>query len=78
MALMQELRSAFSFVKQVNLATPASAAELWTLRQTSRNVPQPVLISETDADWMGKGLWVTQVFPTSWDVTIPWEARSNL
>ena len=75
MALMQELRSALGFRQQVNLKTPVQDAELWSLRQTNRSIPQPTLVTENDADWLGKGIWTTAVYPTNWDVNFPWEAR---
>lgn len=75
MALMQQGQTAVGFRRQINLKTPVTEAELWTLRQTNRSLPQPALTTENDADWMGKGIWTTQVYPTNWDVNIPWEAR---
>jgi hypothetical protein len=37
-------------------------------------VPQPTLTMESDKDDIGKGIWATQIYPTSWDVAFPWEA----
>lgn len=74
MALMQMLRTAVGYKKQADLVTPVPAASMWSLRQTSRNVPMPVLTTENDRDDLGKGIWTTAVYPTSWDAAFPWEA----
>src|SRR5262245_46794918 len=75
MALMQDIRQAIGFGKQTDLATPVLAGELWSLRQTNRSIPYPALVTENDAEWIGKGVWTTQVFPTNWDTNYTWEAR---
>jgi hypothetical protein len=75
MALMQDTRVAIGFAQQADLATPNTAVELWSLRQTNRSLPYPSLVTENDSEWIGKGVWTTQVFPTNWDTAYTWEAR---
>lgn len=74
MALLQDLKNAIGYQAQADLVTPVPESGMWSLRQTNRAVPQPTLITETDRDDIGKGIWATQIYPVSWDVTIPWEA----
>jgi hypothetical protein len=75
MALMQDTRVAIGFKQQSALNTPNIAGDLWSLRQTNRSIPYPALVTENDAEWIGKGVWTTQVFPTNWDTNYTWEAR---
>jgi hypothetical protein len=74
MALLQELRTAIGFKRQTDLVTPLTAADMWSLRQTNRSVPQPILMTENDKEDIGKGIWTTMIYPTNWDVAFPWEA----
>ncbi len=74
MALLQDLRNAIGYQAQADLVTPVPVGGMWSLRQTNRAVPQPTLITETDRDDIGKGIWATQIYPVNWDVAIPWEA----
>jgi hypothetical protein len=53
------------------LQTALTAAELWSLGDSSFSIPFPEFTQENDAAFFGKGHeWSTQVFPTS--ISIPW------
>lgn len=80
-ARSQNLKVGIGFKRQTNtgdVATTAAelqaaltAAELWSLGNSSFSIPFPEFTQENDAAFFGKGNeWSTQVFPTS--IGIPW------
>lgn len=74
-ALLQELRTAIGFHKQAALQTPLVAADTWSLRTTSRDIPQVQFINEDDADDLGKGVHPTQLFKSHADASFPMNGR---
>lgn len=67
MALYQDIRMAIGYKKQAALQTALVAADMWSLRFTSTEVPQVTPVNETDAEDLGKGVYPTQVYPSHWE-----------
>jgi hypothetical protein len=74
-ALFQDIRMAIGFKKQAALHTPLVAADMWSLRFTSQDVPQATPINEDDADDLGKGVYATEVFPSHLEAAYPVNGR---
>jgi hypothetical protein len=73
-ALSQQLRLAMSYKKQVDLVTPLTAADMWSLRGTAIDLhAQPV--NEDDATDLGKGVYPTTTFPSFIDAGGSWNGR---
>ncbi len=66
-ALIQEVRTAVSFRKQVDLVTPLSASDMWSLRQTNTDLINASVVNEDDAADLGKGVYITRTFPSHID-----------
>ena len=71
MALFQGIQIGMGFKKQSALQTALVAADIWTLRSTNQDVPQPVLNNESDKDDLGKGVYATQVYKSHQDSSYP-------
>lgn len=74
-ALLQELRTAIGFHKQSAVGTALVAADCWSLRTTSRDMPQPVPVNESDREDLGKGVYATQLFKSHWNTAFPMNGR---
>lgn len=64
MALFQDFRMAIGFKKQSALQTPLVVGDMWSLRFTSQEPPNVEFVNDDDAQDLGKGVYVTQVFPS--------------
>lgn len=74
-ALLQEVRFAIGFKQQTDLVTPLVAADMWSLRQTNTDLIQATPVNEDDANDLGKGVYVTQTFPSHIESGGPWNGR---
>lgn len=74
-ALVQELRFAVAYKKQVDLTTALTATDMWSLRQTNSDFIQAQPINQDDADDYGKGVYITQTFPSHIDAKGNWNGR---
>lgn len=74
-ALIQEVRYALGFKKQVDLVTPLTAADMWSLRQTNSDFFQSNPVNEDDAADYGKGVYITQTFPSHIQSSGNWNGR---
>jgi len=76
-ALIQEVRQAIGFKQQSNLTTPLLAADMVSLRQTNTELVQARPINEDDQNDLGKGVYVTNTFPSHWEAGGPWNGRQT-
>lgn len=74
-ALLQEVRFAISFKQQPDLTTALGATDMWSLRQTNTDLIQATPINEDDANDLGKGVYVTETFPSHIESGGPWNGR---
>jgi len=74
-ALLQEVIFGISYKKQVDLVTPLTATDMWSLRQTNSELIQSLPINEDDASDYGKGVYATTVFPSHKQAGGPWNGR---
>jgi hypothetical protein len=83
-ALLQDTRFSISYKKQVDLVTPLTAADMWTLGLTNDDPIGIQPINEDNAADKGKGVYATQTFPShiasngSWNGRLTSEAASML
>lgn len=63
-ALTQEVRFAIAYKQQLDLKTPLPVADMWSLRQTNTDFIQAQPVNEDDANDLGKGVYITQTFPS--------------
>ena len=74
-ALIQEVRFGVAYKKQVDLVTPLTAADMWSLRQTNSDFIQAQPVNEDDANDYGKGVYITETFPSYIDSKGNWNGR---
>lgn len=83
-ARSQNLKVGIGFKRQTNtgevattaaeLQTALTAAELWSLGNSTFSIPFPEFTQEDNAPFFGKGdEWATQVFPTSIRIPYTWD-----
>lgn len=73
--LFQGIRMAIGFKQQTDLVTPHTAGDMWSLRHTSRDAPQPTFENESDKEDLGKGIYATQLFKKSVDANFSISGR---
>jgi hypothetical protein len=74
-ALLQEVRFAIGFKHQADLVTPQAATDMWSLRHTNTDLIQSRPINEDDSADLGKGVYVTQTFPSHIEAGGPFNGR---
>lgn len=74
-ALLQEVRTAISFKKQVDLVTALTATDMWSLRHTSRELLNATPVNENDKDDLGKGVYITRTYPSYLDAGGAFDGR---
>ena len=74
-ALTQEVRFAVAYKQQPDLMTPLTAADMWSLRQTNTDFIQAQPVNEDDATDLGKGVYITQTFPSHIQAGGNWNGR---
>jgi hypothetical protein len=73
---IQELKTAFSFNKQADLATGLTGTSMFTMLQRNQDIAVVNPVNEDDSDFLGgkENEFPTQVFPTSQEVSKAFEA----
>lgn len=74
-ALIQEVRQAIGFKQQNSLSAALVAGDMVSLRQTNTDLIQAKPNNEDDGNDLGKGVYVTETFPSFIDGGGPWNGR---
>ena len=74
MALYQQLLLGLSYKKQVDLVTPLTAAEMWTLAATAVDL-KATPVNEDNAQDLGKGVYATKTFKSHMQAGGNWAGR---
>jgi hypothetical protein len=74
-ALIQEVRFGIGFKKQADLVTALVAADMVSLRHTNEEIIQAQPINEDDAADLGKGVYITNQYPSHIQAGGPFNGR---